>query len=113
MEKIVKKIDLISEKSFLRWQYLIVYFLIARLFFGDKYILLYSLFLSILFLRVKFEYGALIYFILAVIFYLQGRLVEANHYMSFMYGFLVFVLLRNIYFLLMKGVSKNKNKKNQ
>lgn len=113
MEKIAKKLDSINKKSFLRWQYLIIYFLIARVFLGDKYILLYSLFLSILFLRIKFEYGALIYFVLTVIFYLVGRLVEANHYMSFVYGFLVLILLRSIYYLLKKGIIRNKNKKDQ
>ena len=95
-----------NQKVLSTWPFLIVYYLCFRVLFGQSIILIYILFLTIFILRISPEYGVFIFFILTVILYIFGQFVEANHYMSFIYVFLVIIFLKQLYSLIKQRIHK-------
>ena len=83
----------------LNWPFLIIYYFIVRMLIGVSYVAIYGFIAILLFLRISFERIALIFFLISIIAYISGRDVEANHYLSFVYGFLFLYLLKNLYLL--------------
>jgi len=81
------------------WPFFILYYLILRVIFGLEYFVIYSFVLTLIFLRISFEISALIFFIIGLIAYLLNLTVEANHYMSFVYGFMGLSLIKYLYII--------------
>lgn len=103
-----KKIDSFKNKhkSFLSWPILIGYYLIIRFFIGETYEEIYVFIAILLLLRYSFEKIALVFFLLCVIVYIFGYYTEANHYLSFVYGFLFFALIKYLYIILRERFKK-------
>lgn len=109
MEKnIIYKIKKIKKLP-TEWPYIIAYFLLARFILGSP-ILSYVLFVAVFLFRIPLSFGALMFFIIAIIFYVLGGLVEANHYMSFVYIFLVLFSLKSLYISLKHNLKKKDRK---
>ncbi len=89
-----------SQKFFLRWPFFILYYFILRQIFGLNYFVIYGFSILLIFLRLSFETIALIFFSISLIVYFFGSTIEANHYFSFVYGFLVLSVLKYFYFLI-------------
>lgn len=81
------------------WPLFIIYYFVIRFFTGVNYGVIYGLIAVLLLFRISFEKIALIFFFLCIVAYIVGREVEANHYLSFVYGFLFLHLLKNLYAL--------------
>lgn len=84
------------------WPLFIIGYFVLRQIFGLEYIVIWGFVLTLIFLGISFERITLIFFIIALIVYLSGLDVEANHYFSFVYGFLVLSLLRHFYLIIKK-----------
>lgn len=84
------------------WYYILIYFLLSRLVIGFSNAFPYVLFLAIILLRIPLQLGALMFLLAAVVVYIFGAAIEANHYMSFVYGLLFLFLLKSIYLSLEK-----------
>jgi hypothetical protein len=111
MEKKYKKylkkgID--TNNMIFKWYMFILYYFLLRLFFGIEYLTIYFIVIVIILLGISFGYGALIFFLIAMIVYGFGLPIEANHYMSFVYGFMFLFLLKNI-FIIFKDRFTQKN----
>lgn len=78
---------------------LVLYYLAVVTFTGVSYGLIYAFIAALLLLRYSFVKIALIFFILSFLTFVLGRETEANHYLSFVYGFLFIYLLKNLYLL--------------
>lgn len=106
-KKYIKKhID--SNPKLFRWYMFIPYYFLLRLIFGIEYSVIYFFALAIILLGISFEYGALIFFLISMIVYVFGLVVEANHYMSFVYGFMVLFLLKNFYIIFKERFGQKK-----
>lgn len=79
--------------------FLVSYYIFTRLIFGYEYPIIYGYLIGLLILGIDFAKISLIFFIVSIIFYLIGSGVEANHYFSFVYTFLVLSFLKEIYFI--------------
>lgn len=88
------------------WPFLSAYYLCLRALFGYSSTLLYILFLTIIVLRISPEYGVFAFFVPMIALYAFGELVEANHYISFIYVFLVIILLKQLYSLIKQRIHK-------
>jgi len=86
------------------WYFLIIYYFLLRAIFGIEYLVIYSFAIFLTAIRLPFEKSALIFFIISLISYIFATATEANHYMSFVYGFLVLSVLKNLYFVLKKSL---------
>lgn len=93
VDKFVKKHSL-----FFQWQYFIVYYLIVRFASNISYNLIYIFIIIMLIVKIPFEKISLIFFVIALIMYILGKDVEANHYFSFIYVFLCLTFIRYLYF---------------
>ena len=105
MGKNVYKIKNLKKLS-TEWPYILGYFLLARFVLGSSYTLSYILFIAVFLFRIPLSFGALVFFIVAIIVYILGGVIEANHYMSFVYGFLVLFLLKSLYITLKQNFGK-------
>lgn len=92
-DKFVKKHSL-----FFQWQYFIVYYLVIRFASNISYNLIYVFIIILLIVRIPFEKISLIFFVIALIMYILGKDIEANHYFSFIYAFLCLTFVRYLYF---------------
>jgi hypothetical protein len=92
----------------LSWPLLIVYYLLIRIFTGVNYPLIYGFILLLLVLKTPLEKIALTFFILCIVVYVFGANTEANHYLSFVYGFTFLYLLKNLYNILKQRIHKKK-----
>lgn len=84
------------------------YYLIIRFFAGETYVAIYALIVMLLLLRYSFEKIALVFFILCIVVYVFGNYTEANHYLSFVYGFLFFSLMKYLYVIIVERFTKIK-----
>ena len=82
------------------------YFLLARFAVGVHYGLIYAFIAGLFLLRVSFEKIALIFLSLCIVTYIFGRDTEANHYLSFVFGFLFLTLLKYLYVIVRERFSK-------
>ncbi len=76
-----------------QWPMLAVLFVVLRALFGISYGLLYGYVAVLFFVRVKVEQMLMMFFVLVIGFYVTGQHVEANHYMSFVYGLMFLKLI--------------------
>ena len=58
---------------------------------------MYILVIALLFFKVTTEKITLIFFILAICIYLTGAYLDANHYMSVVYIFIVVSVVKQLY----------------
>lgn len=86
-----------KNNKFLSFQYFILYYLFFRFIFDVSYPLIYTFIIIMLALRIGFEKIAFVFFSVAMVIYLLGMSVEANHYFSFFYGFIFLSFLKYIY----------------
>jgi len=91
-----------THQVLLSWPFLVIYYLIFRMFTGLSYGIIYGFILLLLLFRVSFEKLALIFLLMGMVVYLFGRDTEANHYLSFFYGFLFLVMIKHFRQLLKK-----------
>ncbi|EKD86148.1 MAG: hypothetical protein ACD_37C00446G0001 [uncultured bacterium] len=96
-----------SQKFFLYWPFFIFYYFILRQVFGLNYFVIYGFSILLIFLRLSFETIAMIFFSISLIVYFFGLTTEANHYFSFVYGFLVLSVLKYFYFLIKERYFKD------
>lgn len=89
------------------WPNFIAYYFLLRVIFGLEYSVIYSFTIFMVVIRLSFEKIALIFFSISLIVYLFGFTTEANHYFSFVYGFLVLSLFKYFYFLIKERYFKN------
>jgi len=73
---------------FLSWPYLVIYYIVARQLVNSGDGLIAFIILLFLILRMSFIKISLFFFIIGVVAYIFGYLTEADHYMSFVFGFL-------------------------
>lgn len=106
-KKAIKRLNL-NKNEFLAWQYFIIYYLILRFIFGLTYPLIYASIILMLLARISFEKIAMIFFLIALIVYLFGQDVEANHYFSFVYIFMALSLCKYLYLLLKERFQNEK-----
>lgn len=93
--------DILEKKyTLLRWPFFVFYYFLLRTVFGLDYIVIYGFALILIFLKISFEYIALVFFLISMIVYLFSFTVEANHYFSFVYGFIALSLLKYFYFMI-------------
>ncbi len=107
--EIQKKIDYSPFRIFLTTPFLLIYFLIARKIFGLHSILVIFLILLLLVMRSTVEKIAFTFFFLSVLVYLVGTGVEANYYMSFVYGFICLSVLKYAYIIFVGRLKKDKS----
>lgn len=96
----MKKINKILRQKFLWWPLFIIYFFFLKSALGLSYPLIYVFLFALLLLRISFERIATIFLTLSFITYIVGVNVEAVHYMSFVYIFLVLSIIKHSYQLL-------------
>lgn len=94
IDKFFKRYPFLTE-----WYLFIFYYLVLRFLIDVSYELIYAFILVMLLLKIPFEKIAFNFLVIAVITYLLEANVEANHYLSFVYGFLFLVLIRSLFFL--------------
>lgn len=101
MENLNKLYNLVvlKNRQLLRWYMFVPYYFLLRFIFGIEYSLIYGFCIILIIFRISFEYIALIFFIIAMIVYVLGSNVEANHYFSFVYGFITLSVLKYFYLL--------------
>ena len=104
----LRKLIIDKKDIFLSWPAWIVYYLILRSFFGVNNKVIYGLAVVLIVLRISFEEIALTFFVISLIIYLIGTTVEADHYLSFVFGFLFLSLLKYMYFLIKERFSSKK-----
>lgn len=80
-------------------------YLLARFIFGVHPWITYGFAFLLLLLRFSFEKIALSFFLICVMFYVFGKYTEANHYLSFVYGFIFLSLLKYIFVVLKERVN--------
>lgn len=85
---------------------LVGYYLILRIFAGETYVGIYALIVILLLMRYSFEKIALAFFFLCIMAYIFGKYTEANHYLSFVYGFLFFTLIKYACLIFMERFRK-------
>lgn len=85
---------------------LIIYFLTVRFFSGGTYAGIYAFIVVLLVLRYSFEKIALTFLVLCIVVYVFGQDTEANHYLSFVYGFLFFSLIKYLYIIILERFKK-------
>ncbi len=88
-----------KSNRFLQWPFFILYYFILRQIFDINYFVIYTFCIILVLLRFSFEICALIFFCISIVSFLLNSPVEANHYMSFVYGFLVLSLAKYFYLL--------------
>ena len=93
------KIFNLKNQFFFSWYLLIVYYFILRAIFGIEYFVIYAFATFLVIIRIGFEKIALIFFAISMMAYILATPTEANHYMSFVFGFLLLSLLKNLYFI--------------
>lgn len=81
---------------FFHWYNFVAYFLVLRFVTDISYKLIYAFIIVMLIFRIRFEKIALIFFSIGVIIYVLGMNVEANHYFSFVYGFIILTFLKSL-----------------
>lgn len=81
-----------SRLGLYQWSILIVGYFLIRMIFGLSYGLIYGYIALLFFLKIKVENMLLLFFSFTLITYVTGQEVEANHYMSFVFGFMVLTL---------------------
>ncbi|MFH1827594.1 MAG: hypothetical protein ABH812_04205 [bacterium] len=96
----IDKFSKLKDSFWFSWYFLIFYYFLLRAIFGIEYLLIYSFVIFLIAIRLSFEKIALIFFIISLISYIFATVTEANHYMSFVYGFLVLSVLKNLYLVL-------------
>lgn len=96
-----------SQTFFLRWPFFILYYFILRQIFGLNYFVIYGFSILLIFLKLSFETIALIFFSISLIVYIFGLTTEANHYFSFVYGFLVLSVFKYFYLLIKERYFKD------
>ncbi|PIR79701.1 MAG: hypothetical protein COU25_04045 [Candidatus Levybacteria bacterium CG10_big_fil_rev_8_21_14_0_10_35_13] len=99
MKEIINKILTVRENFWFSWYFLILYYFILRAIFGIEYWLIYTFAIFMIIMRLEFERIVLIFFAISMITYVFSTPTEANHYMSFVFGFLVLSLLKHFYFV--------------
>jgi hypothetical protein len=72
-------------------------YFILRFIFGPTIFLIYTLTILFFLLRYSFEKIAFIFLFLAIVTYLFGLDAEANRHMSFVYVFLIIVVLKYLW----------------
>ena len=80
-----------------RWSYLIILYLVLRITFGLSYWLIYGFIAFMILIRIKIEVMLMLFFGMTLVAYVLGQETEANHYMSFVYGFMVLMLCIHLY----------------
>ncbi len=76
-----------------RWPVLGIVYLVLRSLLGVSYALIYGFVLVLFLIRVPVEEMLYLFFALVLVFYVFGQHVEANHYMSFVFGFMLLSLI--------------------
>lgn len=84
----------LSASPFVRWPFLILYYEIVRAALGLSYTMIYGFIAVMFLLRTRIEDMLLVFFGVTIFSYVSGQEVEANHYMSFVFGFMVLLLLK-------------------
>jgi hypothetical protein len=97
-KKFIKKY-INNNQNLYRWYMFILYYFLLKFFFGIEYYIIYIFVIALIIFGISFEYGALTFFLISMIVYIFGLPVEANHYMSFVYGFMVLSLFKNFYII--------------
>ena|SRR3989344_7121293 len=95
----MNKLFKLKDSIWFSWYFLILYYFILRAVFGIEYWLIYAFSLFLIILRVEFEKIALIFFAISMIAFVFATPTEANHYMSFVFGFLLLSVLKHFYFV--------------
>jgi|SRR3989344_737674 len=93
------KIFNLKNQFWFSWYLLILYYFILRAIFGIDYFVIYSFSIFMIILRLEFEKIALIFFTISMMAYIFATPTEANHYMSFVFGFLLLSVLKHFYFV--------------
>ena len=93
------KIFNLKNQFFFSWYLLIVYYFILRAIFGIEYFVIYAFATFLVIIRIGFEKIALIFFAISMIAFVFATPTEANHYMSFVFGFLLLSVLKHFYFV--------------
>ncbi len=96
-----------SQTFLLRWPFFILYYFIVRQIFGLNYFVIYGFSILLIFLKISFETIALIFFLISLVVYLFGLTTEANHYFSFVYGFIALSILKYFYLLIKERYFKD------
>lgn len=103
----MNKLFKLKDSIWFSWYLLILYYFILRGIFGIEYWLIYSFAIFMIILRFEFEKISLIFFAISLISFILATPTEANHYMSFVFGFLVLTLIKNLYFILKEKYPNN------
>lgn len=90
-------ISALSTSPFVRWPLLILYYELVRTVLGLSYAVIYGFIAVMFLLRTRIEDMLLVFFGVTIFSYISGQDVEANHYMSFVFGFMVLLLLKKIH----------------
>ncbi len=96
----------LSRFKFFTWQYFFIYYLLLRVTLNVSYLLIYSTLILMILARISFERIAMFFFLIALVVYISGQDVEANHYFSFVYAFIALSLLKYIYFFFKERFQK-------
>lgn len=95
-----------KNRSILSLSVLVGVYIIVRFFFGVHSPMNYVFVFVLLLLRYSFEKIALAFLLLCVVVYVFGKFTEANHYLSFVYGFMFFSLLKYLFIVLKERFNK-------
>lgn len=88
--------DVIQRFHLNQWPVLLAVYGLLRVIFGLNYVVIYGFILLLFALRVQLEHMLIVFFSLAIVLYVLGQDVEANHAMSFVFGFMVLILVRHV-----------------
>jgi hypothetical protein len=102
----INKFSKLENNFWFSWYFLILYYFILRATFGVGYLVIYFFAIFMIIIHLSFEKIALIFFVVSIVSYIFAASVEANHYMSFVYGFLGLSILKDFYFALRKNKLK-------
>lgn len=100
----IDKFPKLKESIWFSWYFLILYYFILRAIFGIEYFVIYAFAFFLVIIRIEFEKIALIFFTISMIAFILATPTEANHYMSFVFGFLVLSVLEHLYFALKENI---------
>lgn len=89
-----------DHSAYVKWYLLICYYMVARIFFGLSYGMIYGFIAILILLRIPLGHIVTIFLCNSIIAYIFGSLVEANQYLSFVWGFMVCIVLKELFIII-------------
>lgn len=111
MRNVYKTIQKLSKMNFgihTKWYLLICYYMVARVFFGLSYTMIYGFIAILFFLGISLEQIIMIFLCNSIIAYIFSSLVEANQYLSFVWGFMVCIIFREAFSMIIEKQKSSK-----